>query len=279
LIEAKEEKMVLSNYQFETLAIPGDRWRLDLLAQASGTETNRKPFNFETEEACWAEDDRRATALDQFPSELCEGLEGCSPRRTALLLAEGLVHKWLRPCAASAAYMRNRRLAFLGSILKLLDNNPQRDLAFITLTHPAWHFNLRYNWHYPRFIANDFADFIDKIGVSSAAGFLISVLTGHYNPASRNIQLFMRAICAGNKLKQFPNMYDDGEDVPRMFGWEFHEVVNLPAQLTAMMPNRITELPEEWKGEKRFRRMRQPFHSIYLIWLARSSFAREPEQM
>ena len=264
----------LSSYEFQTLAIPGDAWRLDLLAEASKTESDRKPFSFESEQACWAEDDRRATALRLFPRDLYQGLADCNPTATADLLAEGTVHKWLRPCAASAAYMRDRRLAFLGSILKLLDDHPQRDLAFVTITHPAWYFNLRYHWEYPSGVVEDVFDFLEKGRVADADGLLIGVLTGRYCPAARNIQLVMRAICAGHKSKQFEKMDPDDETVPRMFEWEFHHVVNLRAQLSAIMPNRIIELPEFWKGQKQVQRMRQPYHSIYLMWLARSSFAR-----
>jgi hypothetical protein len=263
-----------SNYEFETLTVPGDQWRLDLLADASRTTTNQKPFGFETMEACWAEDDRRAISLNLFPRELCEGIDGCNPAGTARLLADGMVHKWIQRCSASAAYMRDRRIALLGSVLKLTEDNPQRQIAFITVSHPAWYFNLRHNWSYPRRLSEDFCDLLEGGNVLSASGFLVAVLSGRYDPAAQNIQLILRGICAGDKLSRFIDMETDCETVPRMFNWDVHEIVHLPRQIRSMMPNRITELPERWKGRKQIQRMREPYHSIYLMWLARSPFAQ-----
>lgn len=266
----------LSSYEFETLSIPDAAWRLDVLAQSNQQKTNSKTFSFETEESCWAEDDRRATALRQFAMfhrPLYDGLKGCNPEATADLLSEGLAHKWLRPCAASAAYMRDRHLAVLGSILKLVHNHPKRNLGFVKITHPAWYLTLRQHWNYPSCIWEDTFDLIEKGGVFDVGGFMVGVMTGHYCPSAGNIQLILRAICGGDKVKQFINMRDR-EDMPQMFEWGVYDAVNLPTQLSAMMPNRITELPEFWRGETQARRMRQPYHNIYLMWLAGFSFAR-----
>jgi len=113
---------------------------------------------------------------------------------------------------------------------------------------------------------------LDRGNVFTAPGFWLAVLSGRYDPAARNIQLIWRAICAGDKLKQLMEM-DDCETTPRMFDWEIGLIDDLPSQIGEMMPNRITEWPERWKGHKQIRRMREPYHSIYLMWLARASLS------
>ncbi len=150
--------------ELDTLGVPGDKWRLDLLLQPGHNSVTAEPRRgFETLDACWAEDQRRARALRRPPEELYAGVKSCDPAGTAALLSQGVETRRIQKCSASAAYMRERRLAFLGSILKLVDDNPHFEVALITVSHPAWYFNFRYNWPLLNEVPGDFSELIDRI--------------------------------------------------------------------------------------------------------------------
>lgn len=118
-------------------------------------------------------------------------MEGCDPAATADLLSHGAATKSVQTSSASAAYVRGRRLAFLGAVLKLIDDNPDVDLAFVTVSHPAWYFNLRYDWSLLTCIPEDFWELLEP-RISTASGFLIVVPMGRYHPNARNMQLLFR---------------------------------------------------------------------------------------
>jgi hypothetical protein len=257
--------------RFDNLSVPGDDWRLDLLLKPGrNPATGKLHRGFETLDECWAEDQRRASALRRLPTELYDGVDGCDPTATAELLSQAAEARRIEKCSASAAYIRDRRLAFLGSILRLVQENPRIDVGLISVTHRAWYFNLRHNWSLLGEIHAHFYELLDH-EVSCVPGFIITCLSGRYDPNARNIQLIFRGICGGEKLRGFYRL-EDQETTPRMFEWDIYTIKNLPRQLSAMMPNQIVEWPGHWgSNSKNVRRMREPYHSIYLMRLAHDS--------
>jgi hypothetical protein len=257
------------NDHFDSLLIPDDRWRLDrLLGPSRRTASGRRRLWFESQEACWAEDIRRAQALRELPKALYEGVEDCDPEALAEILIDAARTRRVPKCSASAAYMRDRRLALLSSIYRLVDENPDTDVKFVTVGSPAWLFNLRYQWDLLRWVGLQFGYFHDY-SLRSASGFLIGCMRGIYDADAGNLQLEFRGLCGGEKLKEFGQ--PEERDERHMFYADKHEVWDLPRQLSAMMPNRIAERPEGQVGDhtRGTKRMREPYHSIYLMWLAR----------
>jgi len=267
----------MTKEQFDNLTIPGDKWRLDLLLKpGSDPATGKVRGGFETLDACWAEDKRRARALSELPKEFYAGVDGCDPMATARLLNSAAEAKRIQNCSASAAYMRDRRLAFLGSVIKLVEDNPRLHVAFVTVTTDAWYFTLRYNWSILNYIATDYFHLLNFGRLDpehpEGPGFSIAFLSGRYHPNAGHIQLFFRGIFAGRNLREFQQL-EDGGISPRMFDWDMYNIKDLPGQTSAIMPNRIMEWPEPWEAgaTRHVRRMREPYHSIYLMWLPQSS--------
>jgi hypothetical protein len=121
-------------------------------------------------------------------------------------------------------------------------------------------------------IPEDFYELIQE-HIIYAAGFYIAVLNCRYNPNANNLQLFFRGICAGEKLHEFERL-EDRETTPRMYDVEMVPATNVPQQILAIMPNRLMEWPEPWDtGSRRIRTMREPFHSICLVWRAYNSLS------
>jgi hypothetical protein len=109
-----------------------------------------------------------------------------------------------------------------------------------------------------------------KYGPFEAPGFLIGFLSGRYNPDAGNIQLFVRVVFAGKK--KLGALLKDNVDVPGSFDCDVYDAKDLPRQLAAIMPNRILELRSDGDVRK-FHRMREPWHSVYLIWAAQDALS------
>ena len=50
-------------------------------------------------------------------------------------------------------------------------------------------------------------------------------------------------------------------------------ITDLPQQLCELIPNRVVEGTPDFVKVKDTRRMREPYHSLYLMWLAHCSLA------
>src|SRR5689334_3976377 len=117
----------LEESELEQLTCPtNDRWRLDRLMGGLDSADNPGP-RFESLYGCWVEDRRRVNALENLPRQLYAGVngwdaeseeeryarKGCNPADIAKILSTGINTQRIQNCAASAAYMRERRLALL----------------------------------------------------------------------------------------------------------------------------------------------------------------------
>jgi hypothetical protein len=123
-------------------------------------------LKFESLDACWREDIRRALALRRLPKSFYASIGECDPLQLASVLAEAAEARCIAKCAASAAYMRDRRLALLGSLLKLIDDEAQTDLTFVSISHVGWYFTARYNWRMPKETLNK-AGFLFQLPVEA----------------------------------------------------------------------------------------------------------------
>ena len=65
----------------------------------------------------------------------------------------------------------------------------------------------------------------------------------------------------------------EGRKTTPAFELEIDIIEHIASEITEIMPNRVAEWPQPRNARKQIRRMREPYHSIYLIWLARLSLA------
>jgi hypothetical protein len=253
--------------ELDTLCTPEENWRLDLLNDQSKAGRARP---FESLEACWREDVRRAEALRRLPRRLYAQDDDCDPLQLAAALSEAAEAQRIVKCAASAAYMRDRRLALLGSLLKLIDSAPQTELAFVCISHIGWYLTPRYNWRILSSLSEHLLDLFSD-GPLRESGFFVGIITGCYEPNANNIQLYLNGLCAGNKVQAFRSFMDPGHQANFYYEFRLWEVKNLMRQISGVMPRGIVELPEDIGGP--YRRMRQPYHSAYLLWLVKQSLS------
>jgi hypothetical protein len=92
--------------KLEMLCTPEEKWCLDLLLNDNSQAVRARPF--ESLEACWREDIRRAEALRRLPKSLYESDGESDPLKLAAVLSEAAEARRIVKCAASAAYMRLR---------------------------------------------------------------------------------------------------------------------------------------------------------------------------
>jgi hypothetical protein len=166
--------------------------------------------------------------------------------------------------------MRDRRLAFLGSILKLIQAQPKMELALVSFSHIGWYLTPRYNWRILGSLSEHVLHLFEG-GPFDKSGFFIGFISGRYEPKANNVQLFLNGLCAGEKVEAFRRITDPCHDVGFYYETGFWEVKNLARQILGIMPSRIIELPEY--PSSMCRRMREPYHSTYLMWLVEQSLS------
>ena len=251
----------------DRLPVPKDKWRLDLLLEQ--LPQNSRRAKFESPDACWREDVRRAHALRRLPS-IYEHIAECNPLEVATSLSEAAKSRRIERCAASAAYMRDRRLALLGATLQLVDEHPPTEMAFVSISHIGWYLTPHYNWRILSQLSEHVADFF-KDGPFSEPGFFIGFISARYEPAANNIQLYLKGLCAGEKVRSFRHITGGTHQANFYYELGLWEVKNLARQIPAIMPRSITETAENVNQPDR--RMREPYHSVYLMWLACQSLS------
>ncbi len=243
---------------------------------------------FETVEACQHEDKSRAAALREFDEGLLSSAFGdnedewlfeSSADELATLL-ENIADPDRKlpapPCLASSVYMRNRRIGVLGATLELVAAHPDLDRAWFTARHPALQFRAdgRGSWATAEALTR-LHEQLQVLGVSSATGFLITFLHGHLDPEREQFHLEYRGLVLGDKLEALRQPAHHTSLRPARRGLvTIHPITDLRQQLTRMMPNYLRERQAAALGNSpTINRMREPYHSMYLMWLARRRLA------
>ena len=130
---------------------------------------------FESTDACSMEDQNRACALRGLPRKLWPNIPSCDPQRLAGLLDTIIDVRRSKPapsCLASASYVRSRRIGVLGSILELVRNNPELDVAWLTAGDYNSRFDPKASW--PSAIPGArmrFEHQLERSGALTAPGF------------------------------------------------------------------------------------------------------------
>jgi hypothetical protein len=278
----------LTSEQLEFLASRQHQQRTASALHSGGSINDSFWPRFETVEACQHEDRARAAALREFDDDaLLENsnddsdwlLERSADELATLLenIADPDRKLPAPPCLASSVYMRNRRIGVLGATLELVAAHPDLDRAWFTARHPALQFRAdgRGSWATAEALTR-LHELLQVSGASSATGFLITFLHGHLDPEREQFHLQYRGLVLGNKLEALRRPTHHPSLRPAHLGLAvtIHPITDLRQQLTRMMPNYLRERQAAALGNSpTINRMREPYHSMYLMWLARRRLA------
>ena len=175
-------------------------------------------------------------------------------------------------------YVRSRRIGVLGSILDLVRDHPGLDFAWITASHPTLCFDQKERWSDVCRLAHDrLQQDLERSRAIGVPGFVIACLNGYFDPGMKKFRVEYRGIVAGEKLKRIraaANLDQNGERLRSRIHIVVHQIKDLQQQIAGVMPNFLPELvPLRTNSLSNIKRMRQPYHSIYLMWLDQQSLA------
>ena len=262
----------INHEQLDALPTPEMKWRLDHLLRAhQDPRTGKITRGFETINACWEEDRRRAHALRQAPNEIKSAF-GCDAGALADLLERGAEQKVAPATCASAAYMRERRLAFLGALLQVVHNNPNPELGLVSVSERGWYLDLHDDVvKLEDNIRDQFRRLLNSVRIWDFPGFLVACVNGQFDVHEKKIQFTISGLYAGEKMRASKIWDNDDQLQPAALTAE--EITDLPRQICQLMPNCIIEGEPDFGEVEKPRRMREPYHSLYLMWLAHCSLA------
>ena len=238
----------LTTGQLEFLGTRNHDRRLDLLVRPSHDATSGVALaDFESIEACQAEDRYRAAALSEFDCSALASVPECEAGELAALLdniADPNRIKPAQPCLASSLYLRARRIGILGAVLDLVHAHPELDCAWVSAHHPCSCFDQNENWS--EVIGEARIRLHRQFEVSGAAtapGFIIGFINGHFDPRTEKFHLEYRGIAAGDKLKSLrqPQPVIPHGRPHRGLRITVHEITDLPTQISRMLPNALRE--------------------------------------
>lgn len=246
------------------------------------TERNDRKVRFETDQDCQNEDASRARLLrraaKEFPDEIAAG----DAHRLADKLDQSLLDCQLYSSPASSQFMRDRRLAFAGWLWRLRDSRPDMEQALCTIIsrhweHPASDLHL----FHPRSFLDGVKSQLRYHG-DEKGGYLAGALHSEFVPETNTFRMHLHAIAAGPKiddvdrmrsspmLKSYVDTLGDRSIKKRAVKIQ-RALTNYPDPLTyalqAFAPARVFGSPGNGEQRGRRRRIPEPWHSQYLLWL------------
>jgi hypothetical protein len=289
-------------FNLDLLRVPPDEYRLDLLLTPdTHPRTGRPRAGFETVAQCPAEDASRALSLrataqaiiannngtalaPPTPDLRSLNLDPLAALNLAYRLQAGTESGRPQPTLASSLFMRDLRLRVPGALLEFLDNYPGTDIRVVTAIHPSWCFKANQLLLVDaRKTTNQFRTHLNRAGVTKAPGFLITCLHGEFEPFSQEFQLHFHGICAGEKLKAFNRLRNKQGYVrtPKIYRpIVINRIQDRPRQLSYIMQSfwpKKARVPIDggdfYRRERTKTRIREPFQSVYLVWLDQWRFS------
>src|SRR5205823_12432700 len=110
---------------------------------------------------------------------------------------------------------------------------------------------------------------------SSMTGFLIAFLDGQWIPEHERFHLEYRGLVLGDKLEALRQpLRNTRPNADGGLNLTTHPIADLQREIPKMMPSDLRErvTPATSKSPN-VNRMREPYHSMYLMWLARRRLA------
>lgn len=247
--------------------------------------------DFESLEACQAEDRRRACALralvqpepkQRRPNRAAESppLPGDPLALAAMLdtIGNASPNQPIPSCLASAVYMRYRRIGVLGAIVELLASNRGLDAAWVSGSSTPFRFDHNNGWPEAGQLARQHLEHkLRALGAFNAPGFLIGFFHGCYVPELERFQLRYRGVVAGAKLscvcKPDPTPLNAKTTVGHA-RFRLHPIRDPRQHISGLLPNFLPEVQRSPEVKSvAISRMREPVHSLYLSWLAQHRLA------
>jgi hypothetical protein len=259
---------------------------------ARDPESRHRIAGLETIAACCDEYSNRARALRELVLQrspksgktssakpAVDPIPGDASRVAALLdsIADPNRRRPAISCLASALYMRDRRIGVLGCILDLVAAHPTVEFAWLTARESDFQFTATERWSEAcRHARDGLQRRLQACNAVGTPGLLAAYLHGFFDPTTGKFGLKYRGIVAGEKLNRIRKSLQPNPKLaqPRPTILAVHPIRDLPQQILRMMPNSLTEVAATAAGMvANATRMREPYHSLYLMWLAQHSLA------
>jgi hypothetical protein len=157
---------------------------------------NGRKRGFETKEDAAAEDVLRAKMLTKFAAGRTDRLG-----RDAADVAERLAGERPSRTLASARFMREMRIRFTGSLLKLAAPWPDKDLRLFTALSSRWEIRAKdLKSLDPSKLREQLRSQLNRAGPKDANGFLIAVFEAEFEPVSRIYRFHAHGLVAGEMI-------------------------------------------------------------------------------
>lgn len=262
----------ITSKQLDALVVPSGSRLEEHITTTTATQPSRQiQARTERLEECRAEDRRRADGFEMFATKCSlwdDETLPFDPKSAFYLLDRWASGECGASSVISATYLRNRRLALTGSIRKLMDNNRDLEVAFVSMTNPAWRYGLdRVPWKLDDAI-KCIVDHFDR--ESSMPGFFIVYLWVAFDAQRQRFTLSGRGICGGDKLQSFQDRQHRGKGA-----WvttiKVHKTPSPTQQLLRMIPNEIpTKIDNgsdiDWAAQQ---------NGMYLLQMSQRAFANQ----
>ncbi|MEQ8743965.1 hypothetical protein [Parasphingorhabdus sp.] len=258
--------------------------------------TRRKDgkISFETDRAAANEDRLRDRKLKAMERKLRKKLDKKIKKKlTALRRKLNADH--VSETLASARYMRKLRRWVAGYLWKLTINSGFGRVRFVTVVPRHWEIGAD-DLHLvdPRQLLSAFRSALNRCGANHARGWMFFYIHGEYEPAANVFHIHVHGLAAGEMIGIFDVLRNKPRFKSRRQRSKSAEgkkavsiqrvqvrrkrLTNLPDPITYVVqsfwPSRAQYMLNEKdpKRQTRKRRIPEPYHSQYLVWLNRWSF-------
>jgi hypothetical protein len=168
------------------------------------------------------------------------------------------------------------RLRYGGALLELVDNNHHLNGGVFTAVHPTLEFPAHSLLDVDaRQIKNQFRTHLNRAGVTNAPGFLFAYLHGEFEPLGQMYQIHFHGVCGGDKLKAFNRLRNQQGYIrtPKIYRpIVCNRLQDPPRQISYIIQSfwpKKARVPvgEFHRRERSKGRIREPYQSLYLMWL------------
>lgn len=249
------------------------------------TEREDGKIRFETMYAAEREDLCRNKLLVSSAYRAPGQLDANAALRLAKKHEDAVLHDEIYESPASSLFMREKRLRIGGWLWKLRDDYPGLPQALCTLISKWWEVPAEdFCLFDPAAFFKRFRNSLRRYGSREADGYIAGGLHCEFVPETRVFRFHLHLIAAGGmidviermrkspQLRGYVDCLGDKVEVKRAIKIQ-RDLSNYPDPLTyafqAFCPVRVFGSPGTGEMRGGRRRIPEPYHSIYLLWLDR----------
>ncbi len=188
-----------------------------------------------------------------------------------------------QPTLTSSLYFREVRLTTVGALLEATDNIPDHELRVVTVINAGWAYSpAQINGVTAETIKGQFRTHLERAKINQIPGFLIGFLHGEFEPTSGIYLLHYHLLTTAKKAAALKDRLN------RRWGYEEtttganpivrQRIRDRPQQFSylfqAYWPEKsVVMIDGQPKRTRTKRRVREPYHTQYLLWLNRQNLS------